>query len=154
MVQISSVEVDLSVTFGADVGSGCVLNSRIQMKGSREEPDMSHLQNCGHRWFFQSMVRTSPVFPWDSLSSTASSGGLSRFFPRNISRMETMGCKQAPHAVNSGTEILSGSLLGPFNYNPVRTRKSSTARGPQLRDVASLEGGVCSSVGIKCSYWQ
>ena len=27
---------------------------------------------------------TSPVFPWDSVSSTASSGGLSRFFPRNI----------------------------------------------------------------------
>ena len=50
------------------------------MKGSREEPEMSHLQNCGHRRFFQSTVRTSPVFPWDSLSSTASSGGLSRFF--------------------------------------------------------------------------
>ena len=59
---------------------------------------------------------TSPVLPkysqdisgfsWDSLSSTASSGGMSRFFQRNISRMETMGCKQAPHAVNSGTEIL------------------------------------------------
>ena len=77
-----------------------------ETKGSREEPEMSHLQNCGHRRFFQSTVRTSPVFPWDSLSSTASSGGLSRFFPRNISRMETMGCKQAPHAVNSGTEML------------------------------------------------
>ena len=76
-----------------------------QLKGSREEPEMSHLQNCGHRRFFQSTVRTSPVFPWDSLSSMASSGGLSWFFPWNISRMETMGCKQAPHAVNSGTEI-------------------------------------------------
>ena len=79
---------------------------QIQMKGSREEPEMSHLQNCGYPRFFQSTVRTSPVFPWDSLSSTPSSGGPSRFFPRNISRMETMGCKQAPHAVNSGTEIL------------------------------------------------
>ena len=75
------------------------------MKGSREEPEMSHLQNCGHRRFFQSTVRTSPVFPWDSLSSTASSGGLSRFFPQNISRMETMGYKQAPHTVNSRTEF-------------------------------------------------
>ena len=27
-----------------------------------------------------------------------------------------------------------------YNYNPVRTRNSSTAHGPQLRDVASLEG--------------
>ena len=83
-----------------------VLGWETHLKGSREEPEMSHLQNCGHRRFFQSMVRTSPVSPWDSLSSTASSGGLSRFFPRNISRMETIGCKQAPHAVNSGTEIL------------------------------------------------
>ena len=36
--------------------------------------------------------------------------------------METMGCKQAPHAVNSGTEIfldISGSSLGPFNYSYV-----------------------------------
>ena len=83
-----------------------VKHMAYHLKGSREEPEMSHLQICGHRRFFQSTVRTSPVFPWDSLSSTASSGGLSRFFPRNISRMETMGCKQAPHAVNSGTEIL------------------------------------------------
>ena len=75
------------------------------MKGSREELEMTHLQNCGHHRFFLCTVRTSPVFPWDSLSSTASSGELSRFFPRNISRMETMGCKKAPHAVNSGTEI-------------------------------------------------
>ena len=57
----------------------------IHLKGSREEPEMSHLQNCGHLQFFQ-----STVFPWDSLSSTASSGGLSRFFPRKISWMETM----------------------------------------------------------------
>ena len=28
----------------------------------------------------QCTIRTSPIFPWDSLSSTASSGGLSRFF--------------------------------------------------------------------------
>ena len=40
------------------------------------------------------------------------------------------------------------------------TRNSSTARGPRLRDVASLEGGggggegVCSSIDIKWSYWQ
>ena len=62
--------------------------------------------------------RTGDVtFPWDSLSSTASLGGLSRFFPRNLSRMETMGYKQAPHAVNSGTEIfcdISGSSRGPY----------------------------------------
>ena len=31
------------------------------MKDSREEPEMSHLQNCGHCRFFQSKVRTSPV---------------------------------------------------------------------------------------------
>ena len=44
------------------------------------------------------------------------------------------------------------SLTQEYNYNPVRTRNSSTARGPLLRDVASLEGGggggggVCGSV--------
>ena len=31
MVRIPSVEVDLSVTFGADVGTGYVLNSIIQL---------------------------------------------------------------------------------------------------------------------------
>ena len=31
-------------------------------------------------------------------------------------------------------------LTQEYNYNPVRTRNSSNARGPQLRDVASLEG--------------
>ena len=40
-------------------------------------------------------------------------------------------------------------LTQEYKYNPVRTRNSSTARGPQLRDVASLEVGVCSSVGIQ-----
>ena len=44
-------------------------------------------------------------------------------------------------------------LIQEYNYNPVRTRNSSTARGPQFRDVASIEGGVCSSIGTKCSYW-
>ena len=33
-------------------------------------------------------------------------------------------------------------LTQEYNYNQVRTRNSSTARGPQLRDVASLERGV------------
>ena len=31
MDRIPLVEVDLSVTFGADVGTGCVLNTRIQL---------------------------------------------------------------------------------------------------------------------------
>ena len=31
VVRIPSVEVDLAVTFGADVGTGCVLNIRIQL---------------------------------------------------------------------------------------------------------------------------
>ena len=31
VVRISSGEVDLSVTFGVDVGTGCVLDSRIQL---------------------------------------------------------------------------------------------------------------------------
>ena len=31
MVRIPLVEVDLSVTFVADVGTGCVLNSRIEL---------------------------------------------------------------------------------------------------------------------------
>ena len=70
------------------------------MKGSRVQGKNRRCHIC------KIMVRTFPVFPWDSLSSTAASVGLSQFFPRNISRMETMGCKQAPHAVNSGTEIL------------------------------------------------
>ena len=33
-------------------------------------------------------------------------------------------------------------LTQEYNYNPVRTRNNSTARGLQLRDVASLEGVV------------
>ena len=51
------------------------------------------------------------------------------------------------------TKGLGVFLTQEYKHNPVRTCNSSTARGPQLRDVASLEGGVCSSVGIKCSYW-
>ena len=37
-------------------------------------------------------------------------------------------------------------LIQEYNYTPVRTRNSSTACGPQLLDVASLEGGISSSV--------
>ena len=35
-------------------------------------------------------------------------------------------------------------LTQEYNYNPVRTCNSSTARGPQLWDIASLEWAVTS----------
>ena len=108
----------------------------VYMKGSREEPEMSHLQYCGHRRFFQSTVRTSPVFPWDSLSSTASSGGLSRFF-HGIAfhqRRPQVDWAGFSHGTYHGWKLwdvskrhmqltpelkfcdISGSYLGPFIY--------------------------------------
>ena len=66
------------------------------MKGSREEPEMSHLQKQIVDIAGSSKVRSGHLRFFHGIA----------FHQRNISRMETMGCKQAPHAVNSGTEIL------------------------------------------------